>query len=93
VSWPYSPSQCPRCRYLEHVDPPIVDDVGYETVGVCRHPRIAMELFKFKLRDPDALEPCRCFREQPSTRPASATSLPTARAAEAHQSRQAIGLT
>jgi hypothetical protein len=64
MSWPYSPQECPRCRYLERLDPPALDDVGYEIVGLCRHPRIAMDLFVFKQRDPQTMEPCPCFREK-----------------------------
>ncbi|HUO73007.1 MAG TPA: hypothetical protein VMU39_19725 [Solirubrobacteraceae bacterium] len=44
-SWPHLPTECPRCRYCEQFTPPLVDDSGYEIVGFCRHPRIAMELF------------------------------------------------
>ncbi len=43
--WPFTPGQCPRCRYLEPFEPPELDDSGYELVGFCRNPRIAMELF------------------------------------------------
>ena len=58
MSWPYSPLECPRCRYLEPLEPPAQDDSGYEIVGVCTHPRIAMDLFLFKRRDPTTMEPC-----------------------------------
>ena len=44
VSWPYTPADCPRCRYFDPVEASIRDDAGYETVGLCLHPRIAMEL-------------------------------------------------
>lgn len=64
MSWPYSPKECPRCRYLEPLDPPALDDVGYEIVGFCRSVRIAMDLFVFKRRDPEAMDPCPCFRER-----------------------------
>jgi len=43
-SWPYVPDQCPGCIYV-HALSPFIDDSGYEIVGFCRHPRIAMELF------------------------------------------------
>jgi hypothetical protein len=50
VSWPYGSEECPRCRYFERLDPPAVDDAGFELVGLCGHPRIAAELFRFKTR-------------------------------------------
>ena len=62
MSWPYSPQECPHCRYLEPIDPPTFDEVGYQLVGLCRHPRIAMELFVLQERDPATMEPCPCFR-------------------------------
>lgn len=62
MSWPYSPHECPECRYVERLEPPLRDDAGYEIVGLCRHPRIAMELFVLQRRDPVTLEPCPCFR-------------------------------
>jgi hypothetical protein len=43
------------------LEPPAFDDVGYEIVGGCLHPRIAMELFRFKQRDPAEMERCPCF--------------------------------
>jgi hypothetical protein len=61
MSWPFSPKECPGCRYLEPVDPPALDDAGYEIVGLCLHPKIAMELFQFKERDPCSVAPCPCF--------------------------------
>jgi hypothetical protein len=59
MSWPYTPSECARCRYFDAVDPSARDDAGYEIVGLCLHPLIAMELFRLRLRP----EPshCRCF--------------------------------
>ncbi len=39
----------------------MLDDSGYETHGFCLHPRIAMDLFMLKERDPDRLDPCPCF--------------------------------
>jgi hypothetical protein len=64
VSWPYSSKECPRCRFFERLDPPELDDVGYEIVGFCLNPRIGMDLFVFKQRDPDTMDPCPCFREK-----------------------------
>jgi hypothetical protein len=64
VSWPYSPKECPCCRFFEQLDPPALDDAGYEIVGLCRHPRIATDLFNFKQRDPETMEPCPCFRQK-----------------------------
>jgi len=64
VSWPYSPRECPHCRFFERLRPPAFDDVGYEIVGVCVNARIGMDLFAFKQRDPNAMEPCPCFREK-----------------------------
>lgn len=45
MSWPFGPDECPRCRYLEPFDRPDHDDSGYEVIGLCSHPRIAMDLF------------------------------------------------
>jgi len=50
MSWPYTPSECPRCRYFDALNPSARDDAGYEIVGLCLHPRIAMELFRLRLR-------------------------------------------
>lgn len=44
-SWPYYPAQCSQCHYFQGISPTYVDDSGYEILGFCRHPRIAMELF------------------------------------------------
>jgi hypothetical protein len=60
-SWPYLPAQCPRCAYLHAAEPPYTDDSGYEIIGYCRHPRIAMELFQPQKLDPSALGRCRLF--------------------------------
>jgi hypothetical protein len=49
-SWPYIPQQCPECFYLQAVSA-FVDDSGYEVVGFCRHPGIAMELFRPRRTD------------------------------------------
>ena len=56
MSWPYTPRECPYCRYFDRLDPPVRDDAGYEIVGLCGHPRIAMDLFRMRTRE----EPCHC---------------------------------
>ncbi len=61
AGWPYSPGQCPQCRYLQPFDPPLPGDDGYAVVGFCRHPRIAMDLHELKRRTP---APCPCFFPQ-----------------------------
>jgi len=45
-SWPHLPGQCPYCSYFRAASQTYVDDSGYEILGFCRHPRIAMELFR-----------------------------------------------
>jgi hypothetical protein len=74
ASWPYSPTQCPNCHYLQPFDPRIPADDGYDVLGFCRHPRIGMELFEPRLRAADAWQPCPCFlpasfRSPPPERP------------------------
>jgi len=64
MSWPYSPKECPRCRFFERLDPPALDDVGYEIVGLCRNQRIATDLFVLKKRDPNRMDRCPCFRKK-----------------------------
>ena len=59
-SWPYFPGQCPGCRYVDGGDA-YVDDAGYEIVGFCRHPLIAMELFVPRERQLSPAERCRFF--------------------------------
>jgi hypothetical protein len=71
MSWPYSPQECPRCRYLHALDPPARDDTGFEIPGFCLHPRIGMELFCFENRDPASMEPCPCFAAKPADQDAS----------------------
>jgi len=61
MSWPFSPRECPLCRHFEPFAHPAFDDAGYEIVGGCLHPRIRMELFRFKHRDPATMERCPCF--------------------------------
>jgi hypothetical protein len=61
MSWPYSSRECPRCHYFARLDPPAFDDVGYEIVGTCLNPKIGMDLFILKERDPEKMEPCPCF--------------------------------
>lgn len=46
ASWPYVPGQCPSCYYFRAAEPAFVDDSRYQILGFCRHPRIAMELFR-----------------------------------------------
>ena len=65
MSWPYSPHECPDCRSFERLEPPAHDDTGYEVIGLCHHPRIAMELFVLQQRDPKTMDPCPCFRAKP----------------------------
>jgi hypothetical protein len=65
MSWPYSPDQCPRCRYFEELVPPAHDDAGYELPGVCRHPRIGMELFVPMERAPRQFGSCPLFHPAP----------------------------
>ena len=64
MSWPYSPQECPRCRFFERADPPALDYAGYEVVGACLNPRIAMDLFALQQRDPETMAPCPCFRSR-----------------------------
>ena len=60
-SWPYLPEQCPHCRYFHGSAPAYVDDSGYEILGFCRHPLIAMELFALQKLAPMGSERCRLF--------------------------------
>jgi hypothetical protein len=68
MSWPWSPHQCPHCRYLAAFDPPRTDDAGFEMPGFCLHPRIGMELFLPKRLDLEQLEPCPLFRARGALR-------------------------
>jgi hypothetical protein len=70
-SWPYMPHQCPECFYFQPAPAPFTDDSGYVILGVCRHPRIGMELFRTQTRD---LSSGRC----PLFRPRHATRYPEA---------------
>ena len=63
ASWPYFPEQCPDCVYV-HKLTPFTDDSGYEILGFCRHPRIAMELFRAQRREPSGSERCPLFVPQ-----------------------------
>jgi len=67
-SWPLLPGQCPDCAYLHDASPAFVDDSGYEIVGFCRHPRIAMELFRPQAVQVPTSELCPLFvrRARPS---------------------------
>jgi hypothetical protein len=51
----------PAMPVLRAARPPVYDDVGYEIVGLCLHPKIAMDLFRLTERDPAEMEPCPCF--------------------------------
>ncbi len=66
-SWPYLPAQCPKCRYFQ-AEPPFVDDSGYEILGFCRHPRVAMELFRPQRLHASACERCPLFVARPAIR-------------------------
>lgn len=59
MSWPFGVEECPRCRYFQALEPPLHDDVGYEIVGLCSHPRIATELFRTETRE--TVGGCPCF--------------------------------
>lgn len=63
MSWPYSPKQCPHCVFFDQLERPLYDDVGYEIVGICAHPRLATDLFMLMQRDQNAMEPCQLFRK------------------------------
>jgi hypothetical protein len=60
-SWPYTPAQCPDCHYFCAAAPAFVDDSGYEILGFCRHPRIAMELFRRRREAGSAADRCPVF--------------------------------
>ena len=64
-SWPYFPAQCPQCFYFQAEEPSLTDDSGYEIVGFCLHPRIAMELFRPQKLDLTKSERCPVFVPQP----------------------------
>jgi hypothetical protein len=65
MSWPFGEKECPHCRYLHPVEPPLLDDAGYEIRGFCLHPRIATDLFIFKNRNADQIGACPCFWPRP----------------------------
>lgn len=64
-SWPYIPRQCPHCFYFQDASPAFVEDSGYEILGFCRHPRIAMELFRPQRLPAAEAESCPLFVQQP----------------------------
>ncbi len=66
-SWPYMPAQCPHCRYFQ-AGSPFVDDSGYEILGFCRHPRIAMELFAPQRLHASEQDRCPLFAARPVVR-------------------------
>jgi hypothetical protein len=47
--------------YFVEAPAPFVDEQGYEILGACAHPRIAMELFRAKERAVSESERCPCF--------------------------------
>jgi len=65
MSWPFGPSECPRCRYFSEFDEPDYDDSGYEVVGLCRHPRIGMALYRSQRPNANEIDSCPCFSPQP----------------------------
>jgi|GEM_PF-6259810 len=70
-NWPFIPECCPRCRYFHEFDRASTDESGYETLGFCRHPRIAMPLFRTqKIRPPD----CPLFIARPDRHPEASES-------------------
>ena len=60
-SWPFFPAQCPACLYFQAQTPPYMDDSGYQILGFCRHPRIAMELFRPQTLEPSDADRCPLF--------------------------------
>jgi len=68
-SWPYLPEQCPHCFYFQAEQAPFTDDSGYEILGFCRHPRIAMELFRPQKLDVSRADPCPLFVRRVAARP------------------------
>lgn len=67
-SWPYLPEQCPACFYFRDASPAFVDDSGYEILGFCSHPKIAMELFRAQKLDLSCDE-CPLFVRRAGTGP------------------------
>ena len=59
--WPFFPAQCPQCVHFERAAQPCRDDSGDETVGFCRHPRIAAKLMRLRRRAPGSTLWCRLF--------------------------------
>jgi hypothetical protein len=57
-------SKCRRKRVKS-----IVDDSGYEILGLCCHPRIGMELFQPQKLDLSKADRCPLFVRQPVARP------------------------
>ena len=64
-SWPYLPGQCPECHYFQASTPPFIDESGYQIIGLCRHPRIGMELFQPQRLDMTKAERCPLFALRP----------------------------
>jgi hypothetical protein len=65
MSWPFSPRECPGCRYFQELDSPEIGDDGYEVVGFCGHPRIFMDLYSSARGDPASVEECPFFVPRP----------------------------
>jgi len=59
MSWPYGSQECPSCRYFRALEPPAEDDAGFEIVGLCGHPKIRTDLFRFKERE--VVGGCPCY--------------------------------
>lgn len=66
-SWPYVAHECPFCFYVQELSPSFVDDSGYEIVGFCRHPRIAMELFRPQRPRSETSDSCPLFAPIPTS--------------------------
>lgn len=66
MSWPFSPEECPNCRYFERFEEPDFDDSGYEVLGLCHNPRIAMDLYRSQHPNVAGMEPCPGFVQRPA---------------------------
>jgi hypothetical protein len=47
--------------YFQVEEPAFIDDSGYEILGFCRHPRVAMELFRPQQRKSSDADCCPLF--------------------------------
>jgi hypothetical protein len=68
-SWPYLPGQCPHCFYFQAERPTFTEDLGYEIVGVCLHPRVGMGPFRSQKLERSKVDPCRLFIRRVGVRP------------------------